>query len=251
MQTYSQFRPTGFDCRGIGLPDQQNWLVAPVSRTRDSGPLDESNFECALAQLGGESEDVQIHRFGHWGPGWFEIILINPERRDLVSKAEEIEASLENYPVLDDEDHSRREWECYVESWDSWGRREYTKQISKKLFELYPNGVSEDWTDSEIADAISELPDATIDELRHDAAQKANWEYEPDGDGVTINIKGLAEKTDMDRLADLAIEYCHDAAQKRDITKLAVALGATSEQVKLAVEKRLVMVSQIRALVGA
>lgn len=252
MIKYSQFRPTGFDRAGAFLPDQQDWIVAPVSQNRDSGPLQESNFACFLESLGGEQSGiVEVHRFGHWGNGWFEIILINPDHNEIVARAEALESSLESYPVLNEQDYSRREWNCYVESWDTYGRREYLKELRKEIFTHFADGVSGDFTDGEIEEAIDELPDSVIDELRHDAAQKANWEYEPDGDGVTINIKGLAEKTDMDRLADLAIEYCHDAAQKRDITKLAVALGATPEQVKTAVEKRLVMVSQIRALVGA
>jgi hypothetical protein len=78
MQTYSQYRPTGFDSRGLGLPDRQDWLVLPVIQTRDSGPLEQSNFASALKAVGGESETVEVHRFGHWGPGWFEIIIVAP-----------------------------------------------------------------------------------------------------------------------------------------------------------------------------
>lgn len=128
MQTYAEFRPTGFDAAGAFLDDRQNWLVVPVSRTRDTGPFEESNFETALEMLGGESEDVEVHRFGHWGPGWFELILVAPET-DAAKKAEDIEASLENYPVLDDEDLSEREWDDFVESWNSWGARDFRKFI--------------------------------------------------------------------------------------------------------------------------
>lgn len=117
MITYSTFRPTGFDCRGLGLPDQQDWLVGPVSQTRDSGPLDRSNFECFVAALGGESEDCQIHRFGHWGPGWFEIVLINPANSELVKRAEEMESSLADYPVLNEEDFSQKEHDEANEIW--------------------------------------------------------------------------------------------------------------------------------------
>lgn len=109
MQKYSEFRPTQFDARGLGCRDQQDWFVAPVSQTRDSVPLDQSNFASCLKALGGESDNVQVHRFGHWGPGWFEIILINPACLDLVKTAEEIEAALADYPVLDEHDFSERE----------------------------------------------------------------------------------------------------------------------------------------------
>lgn len=117
MRTYKEFRPTGFDCRGLGLPDNQDWLVAPVGQNRDSDALTRSNFACFLKAMGGESEDVQVHRFGHWGPGWFEIVLINPANAALVKLAEEMEASLEDYPVLNEEDFSEREMEEASEVW--------------------------------------------------------------------------------------------------------------------------------------
>ncbi len=132
LQRYSKFAPTGFDARGAFLPDQQDWLVVPVSQTRDSGCLDQSNFAAALAILGGESETCEVHRFGHWGPGWFEIIIVDPSREQ---EAEAIQAALENYPVLDDEDHSRREWEDYEQSWESYGARDFADALAD-VFEL-------------------------------------------------------------------------------------------------------------------
>jgi hypothetical protein len=101
MQRYAEFRPTQFDRRGASLPDHQDWLVLGVSRTRDSEALEQSNFRVALRILGGESETVEVHRFSHWGPGWFEIILLHPSREDA---GRDIEAALASYPVLDDMD---------------------------------------------------------------------------------------------------------------------------------------------------
>jgi len=118
MQQYKDFQPTGFDPKGYMLDDQQDWYVVPVSRTRDTGPFEESNFEAALEILGGERTNiVEVHRFGHWGPGWFEIIIVNPKAGKTMKKALSIEASLADYPVLDDEDFSRREWELMQETW--------------------------------------------------------------------------------------------------------------------------------------
>lgn len=247
MQTYSQFAPTGFDRKGAFLDDdRQSWIVVPVSQTRDSGPLDQSNFASALAMLGGESDDVEVHRFGHWGPGWFEVIIVNPANAALVKIAESIESSLADYPVLDDQDHSRREWDCYLESWDSWGRRDYTKLLAKRLLADFSNGVSEDWTDDEICDAISELTTEEIDSLRAGAAQKVNWEYQADGDGVTINISGLVDKTDTDKLADLCIEYLEATQRAKDIAKLADYLGAPAPVKSEAISRGFNLVSQIK-----
>ena len=130
MQTYKQYRPTGFDCRGLGLPDRQDWLVLDLIQTRDSGSLEESNFAAALRILGGESETVEVHRFGHWGPGWYEIILVHPDRAD---DAEEIEASLENSCVLDEEDLSEREHEAYIEAWESYGYADFCDELARNF----------------------------------------------------------------------------------------------------------------------
>ena len=114
MDTYGEFRPTAFDPKGLGLQEKQDWMVLPTHQTRDSEHLTKSNFEAALEMLGGEGDDVEVHRFGHWGPGWFEIIIVRPST-DALAKAEEVESSLENYPVLDEEDFSRREYEDHSE----------------------------------------------------------------------------------------------------------------------------------------
>lgn len=112
MLEYAKFRPTGFDPRGLGLDERQDWLVMEVTRTRDSDLLTQSNWDATLRGLGGESETVEVHRFGHWGPGWYEIILIKPDSPQ-VSIAEEIEGALSNYPVLDDSDYSERQWDAH------------------------------------------------------------------------------------------------------------------------------------------
>ena len=117
MQTYAKHQPTGFDSTGAFLPEQQHWLVAPVCQTRDSGPLDQSNFACFLAAVGGESETVEVHRFGHWGPGWYEIIIIDPTNEKAMREAEECEAALADYPVLDESDYSEREYNLAADYW--------------------------------------------------------------------------------------------------------------------------------------
>ena len=134
MIAYSTFRPTAFDPEGLGLPDRQDWLVVPVLQTRDSGPLSMSNFRVALQQLGGESGTVEVHRFNHWGPGWFEIILAHPSREADVT---DIEASLEQYPVLDDEDHGQEMYERATEYWQSMSIRERMKWCTRYTTSIF------------------------------------------------------------------------------------------------------------------
>lgn len=117
METYKTFRPTGFDHAGLGLRDQQDWLVAPVTRSRDSDPLTESNFKAFLKALGGESDTVQVCRFGHWACGWFEIVILDPADKLRVAEAEAMADALEAYPVLDDEDFSERESAAAEQVW--------------------------------------------------------------------------------------------------------------------------------------
>jgi len=121
MIEYKDFAPTPFDHKGLYLEDRQDWLVANVSHTRDSHNMDESNFQAYLNELGGESDSVEVHRFGHWGPGWFEIILIDPKAKGLVAIAEQLDERLANYPILDEDDYYTREFDAINEAWQSWG----------------------------------------------------------------------------------------------------------------------------------
>ena len=127
---YSEFRPTAADCHYY-LEDREDWVVAPVSRNRDSGALENSNFEVALDRLlGADSggEAVEKHRFGHWGHGWFEIVLVHPS---LAGQVEKIEEALENYGILDEEDLGRRQIEEEDEGWRLWGHRDVVAALAE------------------------------------------------------------------------------------------------------------------------
>lgn len=158
--------------------DRNNWLLAPVSRTRDSGPLDDSNFETALEILGGESDTVEVHRFGHWAVGWLENILVHPSRE---KEVEDIEASLENYPVLNEEDLSRREYEAMQEDWDSWAWRDFEKELLSQLESL----ANEDFPESDIERELRE--------------EKELDEFTPDG-GMTWRMAGQKPPTQSEKL---------------------------------------------------
>ncbi len=134
FQRYGDWSPTAFDSN-IDI-DRENWLVMPVMQTRDSCPLDQSNFAIFLKELGGESETVEVHRFGHWGPGWFEIIIVDPEDMSAMSIAYECAGALEYYPVLDDQDLSDRELALEVESWGNWACREFSR-VCEGTLEAY------------------------------------------------------------------------------------------------------------------
>ena len=68
--------------------------------------------------------DYEIHRFGHWGPGWFEIMLVEPNEAGEKLVNDTIGA-LANYPVLDDELFSELENEAREADWNDYGRQEF------------------------------------------------------------------------------------------------------------------------------
>ena len=117
MQLFSEYQPTVFDSKGSFLPDQQHWFVFPCGLNRDSGPLEVSNFESGLRKMGGESDTVEIHRFGHWACGWFEIIIIDPESKQAII-AKELESAFMDYPVIDEENYSEKENAYVNEVWN-------------------------------------------------------------------------------------------------------------------------------------
>jgi hypothetical protein len=111
--------PSGWDSMAnyMGEIPDKTWLVV-LTRNRDSEILSESNFESALEMLGGESEKVQVFRFGHWACGWWEALAVS-EGTEAEAIGQTIVDKLENYPVLNEDDFSERE---HNEAQDVWSR---------------------------------------------------------------------------------------------------------------------------------
>lgn len=147
LTRFADYRPTQFDAAGLGAEGQEDWLVLPLIQTRDSGPLEESNFAAAIRDAETHGVEHATHRFGHWGPGWFEIIVVAPAHR---AWAESLADALEDYPVLDEEDLGEREHEDACTSWDSWGARDFMRQVQR----LLPEGEdADDMTAPDLSEA--------------------------------------------------------------------------------------------------
>lgn len=129
LPRYAAYRPTGFDTRGLGLEDRQDWHVCPVVVTRDTeDPLTLSNWEVfkrELARVDPEGENHETHRFGHWGPGWFEIVIVRPDTAALI-EAQELADAMASYPVLDDSDFSERE---HAKGCDVWRNMSVSERV--------------------------------------------------------------------------------------------------------------------------
>lgn len=116
-------------------------VVAGIQRNRDSEIMDESNFDKALDLLGGESDTVEIHRFGHWGCGWFELITIDPKDTKALEIALKITSDLKGYPLLDEDDYYERETEYHLKY--AKGAKKSVVKTLVALFDL-PKGLKTD-----------------------------------------------------------------------------------------------------------
>jgi len=97
----------------ISRPD---WLVGPCGRTRDSDPIEESNFQAALARLNEvdpDGTDYETLRWAHWACGWVEEIVTRPGSQ-AAEHAASMRAQLADYPVLDESLMSQIEAESEV-----------------------------------------------------------------------------------------------------------------------------------------
>jgi len=187
LPRYDSWAPTAFDSAGAFLDDRDDWRVMPVMQTRDSGPYDVSNFETAQKILDDSKADYEVHRFGHWGPGWFEIILIDPSSAHSMTAAGEIVCSLADYPVLDEDDLSDREYEDFLESWSSWGCRDFIRSLTKQFT---------------LKDEAQNLLDAIdIDIMREFYMEHANEPYICESSGVSMNTDHCAKSISRQTLA--------------------------------------------------
>lgn len=134
-------------CNRAGHPcsywgENGEWLVA-MGRHRDSDLLTNSNWDVFIAML--DKLDIEdaytIESESHWAVGWVEHILINPQCQPAIDLADDVQRKLDDYPILDEDHHSEREWEDHLQNWESWGRNDLMRLL-EKTFEL--GDVSQD-----------------------------------------------------------------------------------------------------------
>jgi hypothetical protein len=110
--------------------DWFDWFSGGVGRSRDSRLLEASNFDTAWKRINAaslhlkiESDDncpggdsCQIVEESHWAVGWVRWIAIHKSDTGALAEAELIDEEMSNYPVLDEEDSSLREYEATIEN---------------------------------------------------------------------------------------------------------------------------------------
>ena len=164
LEPYSDHRPTVYDVKGLALPDQQDWLVVPVSQTRDSEHLEKSNFDTACAWISDaanpKESQYEVHGFNHWACGWYEIILVKPNT-PCHSVARNICEQLNGYPVLDESDWCNREHE-------DWSEQSYQGVCRILDSEWQTLGGLDDNADEFYEAVLQQLPDWTLSNYASD-----------------------------------------------------------------------------------
>lgn len=112
---------------------------------RDADLLRQSNYDAILKALT-EAETaanldytcVDEHDFGHWAVGWTRQIVIRPSAPESVIRlAESLLECLEEYPVLDDDDYSEREWTASADYWSGLSPREKVEHAMRERDECH------------------------------------------------------------------------------------------------------------------
>lgn len=175
LQTFGEFQPTQFDRKGKGADfENRDWLVSSIQLNRDSGLIEKSNWLTFIDDLGALEPEGghhwEIHRFGHWACGWFEIVVLNPNSRDsrVLDQALKLESALQEYPILS-EDRLQR---LQLESFNDW---------------VDDMGVSEVYNKIENDDVLSPFQDKFKNSDIIEALNECEWTYSDDG-GPYVDI---------------------------------------------------------------
>jgi hypothetical protein len=105
------------------ISDLNAWAII-YTHNRDSGLLDQSNA-AAIAQAlepftEGDDPDVVFESHDHWAVGHVDGFSIRVYRDGQITDAfktyHDLMEQMDGYPVLDDEDYSRREYEATLEN---------------------------------------------------------------------------------------------------------------------------------------
>lgn len=111
-----------------------------LGRSRDSKSWEESNFHCGLKAIGGESDTVLVIRDNHWAVGWVETIYIHKDNATALETADKIHEDLQDYPIIDDDDLSEREWNTAQDYWETLDEDEKKELCTRFDCTFLPSG---------------------------------------------------------------------------------------------------------------
>ena len=118
----------------------EDWFIYHTAN-RDSGFIEQSNesvFEKELDEFG--ELYVRKERASHWGVGWVNMLVIRVyeacggEITEAFKKWHELAMSLEEYPLLDESDHSQREYDAALEAIKNVAPTVYSQMWESEVF---------------------------------------------------------------------------------------------------------------------
>lgn len=119
---WMKFDSFGWSYWRMGIEDPENWGIF-YTHNRDSGISDLSNASVWEKEMEPFIENGSAHseRHGHWGVGWVDgysvrVVDENGNITDAAKKVCELQLALQEYPILDDSDHSQREYDAAIEN---------------------------------------------------------------------------------------------------------------------------------------
>jgi len=109
--------------RECDLDNPDNWAIR-YTHNRDSGLLDESNADQIAEAMepftNGDDPDVVMESHSHWAVGHVDGFSIRVYREGEITEAfrtyHDLMEQINGYPILDEEDYSRRESEATLEN---------------------------------------------------------------------------------------------------------------------------------------
>lgn len=166
--------------------ERDGWLIA-YAQHRDSDTITRSNWASFVKALGGESDTVAIERSNHWAVGWVDYLIVDPQDLERVKLAEELRSRLEDYPVLDEMEWSKLEWNEYLDGWKDYGASDFVRGLKSKF------GLSD--VAEELLDQDGEL------QSFFESLIPSGEYYIPEGSGVSLQIDYAVDRCTRSILA--------------------------------------------------
>jgi hypothetical protein len=161
------------------------------SKSRDSDLLTQSNFDAILKEHG-DKEGVEVNRASHWGVGWVEFIMVRKDAPRGVIEAldNDICYLAEDYPVLDEDDFSSREFEETIENIKSQAKVSLTDEEAGEVFRRLPDD------DTQPVDGGGAWP-------KEESVAKAVWELTKENKIVSEPFEAIERKYGKEALTHL------------------------------------------------
>lgn len=176
--------------------DADDWCIVYTSN-RDSGLLDKSN-EAAIAEamepfFDVDDPDIRRESHNHWAVGHVDGYAIRVYRGGEITAAfrawRELQEALEDYPVLDEEDYSRRRDDAYRDAWEAFGAKEFADDLAKEF------GLSDG-----VRDFLRDTDEGALMDF-YESIRTSGVYHADESDGVRLFTGHTAKDCTRDQLA--------------------------------------------------